>query len=198
MLLQWLGTLASRIAMPSHSVVGQSVGRADTTPADGSHLTKKKLKWAEDITDSLLDMARVNWYDFANDPALCEAYARNLKSGRHKYVADKLTCGHDDCWSTYKSLRRRYQKDDPKGTILLDCEDAACAHAGWLAAQCFGDSIYVGLIPGRRVSHAIAGVMPASAGALAGEDKIRIVDPARWFGMGETSYANPVWRKVAW
>jgi hypothetical protein len=165
---------------------------------DPAPITPEKLRWAEGITDALARMANVNRHDFSQDQSLCEAYKRNLRNKRHKYVSDKLTCGHDDCWSTYKSLVRRYQKDDPNGTIELDCEDAACAHSGWLAAQCYGaDTCYVGLVPGRRVSHAVSGVLRGKPSAINGPERIQIIDPARWFGMGPTSYNNIVWRQVA-
>lgn len=140
---------------------------------------------AEYLTDALAGMARANWYDFVQSPKLCEEYLENLKAGRCKYVADKVTCGFADCWSTYRSLCERY-----KGKrILLDCEDAACAHAGWLRSQCYKkDKIFVGLVPGRKVSHAICGIKR--------DGKMIIIDPARWFGMGPTTYNNPVWREV--
>lgn len=174
--------------------LARTVGFSVDEPA---RITPKKLEWAESITDALARMARVNWHDFTKDQDLCRRYIANLRNRRHRYTPDKLTCGHDDCWSTYKSLVRRYQKDDPHGLILLDCEDAACAHSGWLAAQCYGaDTVYVGLVPGRRVSHAVSGVLRGRPGATNGPDKIRIVDPARWFGMGPTSYANTVWREI--
>ena len=172
---------------------GLSVGAAN----EPAPVTPEKMKWAHWVTDHLARMARVNWYDFSQDKDLCKAYITNLRNRRHKYTPDKLTCGHDDCWSTYKSLVNRYQKHDPRATILLDCEDAACAHSGWLAAQCYaGDTVFVGLVPGRRVSHAVSGVLRGKPGPVNGPDRIRIIAPARWFGMGPTSYENCVWKEV--
>lgn len=142
---------------------------------------------AEFLTDSLCGMARANWFEFQRDPVLCRRYLSDLRSGNHRYVADKITCGLPDCWSSYRGLVERYGK----GPLLLDCEDAACALSGWLASQCYKkDRILVGLVPGRKISHAITGVMKP-------DGTITILDPARWAGMGPTSYENPVWRDVA-
>lgn len=129
-------------------------------------------------------MAEANQFEFQKSPELCKKYYENVRAGRHKYVADRKTCGLADCWSTYRILCERYGN----GIILADCEDFACAHAGWLASQCYRDCrILVGLVPGVHVSHAIAGVERQKG-------KIEVIDPAAWAGMPETHYNNPVWR----
>lgn len=138
------------------------------------------------ITDALAGLARANVVEFQRSPDLCAAYLANLRAGRHKYTPDRVTCGYADCWSTYRALVERY----PTGPILLDCEDAACAHSGWLATQCYADRIFVGLIPGSIISHAVSGVEKA------GETVIQLVDPCIWYGMPPTRYDNPVWRPV--
>ena len=134
-------------------------------------------------------LALANWHDFAREPELCKSYLLNLSRGRILYVSDKVTCGRLDCWSTYRDLRRRYQSAKPTSYILLDCEDAAAAHAGWLASNGYR-GVYVGLVVGRQVSHAIVGI-EQSPGA-----PITICDPCRWFGMPPTTYENPLWSKL--
>lgn len=143
---------------------------------------------ARKVLSSLHGLAEANWSDFTRDARLCAAYKADLQAGRFKYTDDIVTCGRLDCWSTYKDLRARYRRE-PK--ILFDCEDIACAHAGWLAAQCH-EGIHIGLIVGRRISHCILGVQQFADP----ENPIQIVDPSRWFGMGPTSYANPLWKKL--
>jgi hypothetical protein len=137
------------------------------------------------ITDALLGMAQANQYDFGADQSLCQSFAERIRTRGFKYVADKLTCGRLDCWSTYKELHARYPQPEK---ILADCEDLACAYAGWLAAQCF-TGIYVGLVPGKRIAHAVAGLQ-------VGNGKIRVSDPSIWYGMRETHYRDTVWRKL--
>lgn len=136
------------------------------------------------VVDALHGLALANWADFSENPELVRVYQRNLRSKNCKYVDDKLTCGKLDCWSTYRDLVERY----PGGPILGDCEDFATAHAAYLAYNCF-QGVYVGLVVGKRVSHAIAGASKNGT--------IQIIDPSRWFGMGETHYRNPLWRKLA-
>lgn len=138
------------------------------------------------ITDALHHLAEANWYEFRKSPALARAYRENLAAGRHQYVADKATCGLPDCWSTYRILVERYGGDS---AILGDCEDFACAHAAHLANLGGPDRVYVGLIPGRHIAHAVAGI----------EDRrgiIQVLDPALWAGMKPTHYENPVWRQL--
>lgn len=149
---------------------------------------------ANRITESLLGMAQANWHEFSISPKLCALYAKNMADGRHTYISDKITCGFADCWSSYRGLAERY----PKGPVYLDCEDAATAHAGWLASQRYtlGEPIYVGLVPGKRISHAIAGVGTNPLATRPEDDTIRIVDPSRWYGMAPTSYDKVFWRRV--
>ena len=166
----------------------------------------------EFITDALCGLARANWYEFAKDPALCRAFNENYLGGKHRYFSDKSTCGLADCWSSYKILVERYQRPHFRfcrcsapicqnkrrlvakhpGIILLDCEDAACALAGWLSAQCFTkDRILVGLVPGETISHAIMG-------AQRPDGSVTISDPALRAGMRTTEYkARICWRDVA-
>jgi hypothetical protein len=141
------------------------------------------------IVESLRGLARANWYEFATRPWLCRRYRENLTKRRHRYVADRITCGLADCWSSYLILVTRYQSQDPTAPIPLDCEDCTCAHMGWLASQCYrGPKLYVGLVPGVKVSHAV--------GRVVQDGKDHIVDPSRWFGMGPTSYDGAVWLEL--
>lgn len=144
---------------------------------------------AQEFARRLQSLAVQNAYAFSRSPELCAAYLRDLKDRRFSYVDDKLTCGLDDCWSSYRALRERY----PKGKIKLDCEDAASAHAGWLASRCY-EKVWIGLVPGNRVSHAIVGV--SKPGILDG--KIRVIDPCRWFGMPPFGrpYSPVYWERV--
>jgi hypothetical protein len=140
---------------------------------------------AQRVVAALHGLCLANWSDFCRYPEALRAYERNLRAGRHVYVSDQLTCGRPDCWSTYRDLVKRY----PSGSepLMLDCEDAASAHIAYLAATCHQD-LYMGLICGNPISHAV--------GAVKKNGKIVIVDPSRWYGMGETVYDNPVLRKV--
>lgn len=133
---------------------------------------------------ALHDLARAQWHEFIRSPSLCSAYEKNLKAGRHKYVSDKITCGHDDCWSLYSDLVQRYKT----GPIKLDCEEASTVHAAWLASQCYA-GIYIGFVPGKQISHCVMGVEK--------KGKILVVDPSRWYGMGPTTYAKVIWRKLS-
>lgn len=137
------------------------------------------------VVDALQGLARANWHDFVSSAALCESYAKRLHSKGFRYTPDRVTCGMTDCWSTYKDLESRYPYPAP---ILADCEDLACSFSAWLASRCY-DGVYVGLVPGKRVAHAISGVERARG-------KIEILDPSRWYGMGETHYNGVLWRKL--
>jgi hypothetical protein len=139
--------------------------------------------------NAIRGLALANWSDFARDAALCGAYRLNLSRGRHLYISDKVTCGRLDCWSTYRDLVKRYQASDRGAYILLDCEDAATAHAGWLASNHYR-GVYVGLVVGRQVSHAIVGIEKTPGGP------VEVCDPCRWYGMPPTTYDNPLWSKV--
>lgn len=149
-------------------------------------MAKLPQAFVDHFVSALHGMARANWYEFARSPELCRSYYENLRARRFKYVPDRYTCGHPDCWSTYRALAERY----PEGQkILLDCEDAACAHAGWLASQCYTDAeILVGLVPGVKISHAVCGVRQGG--------RTYVVDPSRWFGMGPTHYEGVQWKDV--
>jgi hypothetical protein len=140
---------------------------------------------ANKLADALQSLALANWHEFVKSPALCRLYWTNLSERKHVYVPDRITCGLADCWSSYRALCERYRYPSP---VFLDCEDAACAHAGWLAAQCYTDRVLVGIVPGRRISHAICGIER--------DGKKIVIDTARWFGMEPTHYENPVWRYV--
>lgn len=156
---------------------------------------RDRIAWQ--IVDALHDLAVANHIDFVKRPGLSELWLANLREGLHVYVSDKVTCGWLDCWSTYKDLIDRYQKQGVRGPVLQDCEDAACSWAGWMTANCFG-GVYVGLVPGKKISHAIAGAdyeTPDEDNALTGRN-ISIVDPARWYGMTATTYPKVYWKKV--
>lgn len=145
------------------------------------------------IVDALHGLAVANYHDFMASDELSKLYLDNLRAGKHVYVADLITCGWVDCWSTYRDMVRR----NPDGIIRQDCEDAACSWAGWMTANCHS-GIYVGLVPGKVISHAIAGAdlkTPEADNATTGRN-ITIVDPARWYGMAETKYPKVFWKKV--
>lgn len=137
----------------------------------------------EYILDALQGLTTANWLAFGNSPALCCEYERNLRSGRHVYVDDAITCGEADCWSLYRDLCERYRGRK----IELDCEDAASAHAAWLVSRCYR-GISVGFVPAPQISHAVVGVKQGG--------KMRIVDPCIWYGMGSTTYDGVVWREL--
>lgn len=163
---------------------------ANARPYDGG-AKGEKLPYpvALRIAEALRGLAQANWHEFAARPWLCRRYYANLRGARHKYVPDRETCGLADCWSTYLGLVTRYQASDSKALIMLDCEDATCAHMGWLASQCYkGPELYVGLVPGVRVSHAVGRVVQGG--------KEFIVDPSRWFGMADTTYEDTVWVRL--
>ncbi len=141
---------------------------------------------ADAVVSALLGMARANWFDFQRDPQLCKDYFAALKAKRFKYVPDRVSCGEPDCWSLMRDMLRRY----PAPMFVLgDCEDFACAYAAWLASQCF-EGVYIGLVPGVRIAHAICGVEQPGK-------KVRVIDPSRWYGMRPTHYRNVLWRKVS-
>lgn len=163
--------------------------RAAMPPDGGAKGEKLPYPVALRIATALKGLAEANWHEFSKRPWLCRRYYANLKGGKHKYVPDRETCFLPDCWSTYLGLVTRYQAKDPGGLILLDCEDATCAHMGWLASQCYrGPELYVGLVPGRKVSHAV--------GRVVQNGKDHIVDPSRWFGMADTTYEDTVWVRL--
>lgn len=136
------------------------------------------------VLDALHGLARANWYDFHTSPAVCKGYYKALAEKRFKYVPDKFSCGALDCWSTARDMLRRYPEPMK---VLGDCEDFACAYAGWLASQCF-TGVEVGLVVGKRVSHAILAVNK--------NGERHIIDPSRWYGMPETHYNGAIWRKL--
>lgn len=138
---------------------------------------------AKIVTDALHGLARANWHDFAAFPTLCAEFASRLRAKGFRYTPDRITCGMADCWSTFKDLAARY----PDSPILADCEDLACAYSGWLASRCYS-GVYVGLVPGKRVAHAVSGIEK--------DGRIQVVDPSRWYGMRETHYNGIVWRKL--
>lgn len=146
------------------------------------------------ITISLRGLGRVNAYEFCSSPALRRSYLWALKNKRIVYVPDQVTCGLPDCWSTWRGLVERYGERGEKpeaarfgGRIPLDCEDIAGAHAGFMSAT--GTSgVYMGLVPGSQISHAICGV----------RDKLGFIhpmDPAVWVGMGD--FGRP-YRPIYW
>ncbi len=149
---------------------------------------------ANKILDALVALTQRNVADFCKSPILRRKYLENLSAGNHIYVSDYLTCGWPDCWSTYQDLVKRY----PKGPVLLDCEDAAAAHIGWLFSEC-KKGLYIGLCPGKAISHAIGGVdrkTPDVDQSKTGKN-VYIVDPALWFGMPTMVYKSVFWRKIA-
>jgi len=128
-------------------------------------------------------LARKNREDFESDPVLLAQFSSNLSSGKHLYVLDPETCGQPDCWNTYKELLAR---DRDRARIRLDCEDASAALAGALALK--GKPALMGLRPGRKISHAVAGLRD-------GEGTI-LLDPAVWAGMKPLS--DEQYRETRW
>lgn len=146
-------------------------------------LSQDQVEW---ITGKLENLARANWFAFASTPKLCQQYREDIKASRWIYTPDSATCLYPDCWSTYEGLLRRYP---PPQRIKFDCEDIACAHAGWLASQCLGrGKVFIGLVPGMKISHAVCGFKR--------EDGIEVIDPCRWFGMRPTTYDGVFWKEV--
>jgi hypothetical protein len=145
-------------------------------------LTERQI---EQVLSALHGLALADWSDFCRSPSLVKAYERNLRDSLHLYVADRITCGRLDCWSRYKDLVSRYPYPQH---IQLDCEDFACAHAAYMARSCYGP-IYVGLVPGARVSHAVCGVGDSSS-----PDNVKLVDPCLWAGMPPVPYDGVRWK----
>lgn len=144
-------------------------------------LTERQIS---QVLSALHGLALANWSDFCRDRALAKAYARNLKERLHLYVADRVTCGRLDCWSRYRDLVARYPYP---AEVQLDCEDFACAHAAYMALTCHG-AIYVGLVPGMRVSHAVCGVSDSNSPLARDLGGVRIIDPCLWAGMPSVPY----------
>lgn len=140
------------------------------------------------VLAQLRELARQNLADFREDKSLVRRYEAALGGDSFRYTSDSVTCGRPDCWSTFRELAER-QEVGGEDTIGLDCEDDAAALAAWLASK--GRETYVGIIPGVRVSHAVAGVKR-------GESIVRL-DPALWHGMpNEIDYERPhLWIKVS-
>lgn len=139
------------------------------------------------ILDGLEDLAAVNRHDFAEYPALVQEYERNMQSGRHEYKPDWVAteCKELNCWSPYLGIARRYKKDK---RIPVDCKDCSTSHAAYLAVT-GNKAVYLGLIPGLKVSHAVAGIEVAPG-------KIQVIDPSRWYGMTPTTYEGVHWRRM--
>lgn len=130
----------------------------------------------------LRGLAETNLYDFRRSPRLAAQYAACLRRGCFRYVDDWSTCGELDCWSSMLSLRDRYGH---KGPILADCEDLASAHAAHLALE--GQPAMVGIRPGRRISHAVCGVLMKDGRGVA------MLDPSVWAGMPPLSDYSGIW-----
>lgn len=130
-------------------------------------------------------LARKNRDDFASDPVLLARFGSNLSEGRHEYVLDPDVpeCGQPDCWNTYRELLAR---DRNRMRIRLDCEDASAALAGALSLR--GKPALMGLRPGKKISHAVAG--------LRDEDGTILLDPAVWAGMKPLS--DEQYRETRW
>lgn len=147
------------------------------------------------------ELALTNRADFARDVALLASYERALATpGAMVYALDspETGCRARDCWATWRELV------EPLGgaaallggsapPIVLDCEDDASALAAWLDLDSPGAG-WVGIVPGRRISHAIAGLTRHSG------EKPRPLDPAVWHGMPGAStldYGRAIWRRLA-
>ncbi len=141
---------------------------------------------AERIVLALRGLARANVYEFCRSPRLLSVYWDNFNAGRHKYVADRVTCGLVDCWSTYRALVERYGE---KGPILCDCEDASAAHIAALRLGGYPDCL-IGFVPGVHISHAICAVRK--------DGQIIPIDPSVWYGMGPFSkgYSEALYTEV--
>lgn len=141
---------------------------------------------AERILKALRGLARNNVYEFCRSPRLLSAYWDNFTNRRHRYVADRVTCGLVDCWSTYRALVERYGE---KGPILCDCEDASAAHAAALRLSGYPD-VLIGFVAGTHISHAIAGVRIGG--------RIQPIDPSVWYGMGpfDKGYDSALYAEV--
>lgn len=141
---------------------------------------------AERIVKALRGLARTNTYEFCRSPRLLSLYWENFTARRHKYVADRVTCGLADCWSTYRALIERYGE---KGPILMDCEDASAAHAAALRLSGYPD-VFIGFVAGVHISHAICGVRK--------DGNIQPIDPSVWYGMGpfEKGYSAALYTEV--
>lgn len=160
-----------------------------------------------DVVDRLARHALVNHTDFASDRDLVLSYERALSTpGAMVYALDgpETGCSSRDCWSSWRELVEplggaRAVLDgsaalgSPEVAIALDCEDDASALAAWLELAEPG-SAWVGVVPGRRISHAIAGV------TRAGESEPRALDPAVWHGMPGArtlDYRRALWARLA-
>ena len=142
------------------------------------------------VADALARLAESNRDFMRRDP---DAYARYWarlggEGGGFRYAFDHQTCGRPGCWSTWEAMDAAALSGED-GPILLDCEDDAAALAGAIAVR---DGVaLVGIVPGVRISHAIAGRFNP-----AGE--IEILDPTMWHEMpGKIDYTRPIlWRVV--
>jgi hypothetical protein len=130
-------------------------------------------------------LARRNRDEFQADTVLLARFSDNLSTGRHEYKLDPDVpeCGQPDCWNTYRELLAR---DRDRLRIRLDCEDASAALAGALALR--GKPALMGLRPGKKISHAVAGLRDA--------DGTILLDPAVWAGMKPLS--DEQYRETRW
>lgn len=137
------------------------------------------------ILSGLEDLAAANRHEFNKSPALVREYEENLRSKRHVYTPDweATECKQLNCWSPYRAIAERYRG---KAKIPVDCKDCSTSHAGYLAHK-GAKGVYLGLVPGERVSHAVAG--------LEEDGRIQVIDPSRWYGMSDTTYNGVHWRR---
>lgn len=148
------------------------------------------------ILGGLEDLAAVNRHEFSKSPALVEEYERAVGADsngalvyppRFVYVPDweATECRELNCWSPFRSIAERYRG---KASIPVDCKDCSTMVAGYLAYRQTPE-VYVGLVIGSRVSHAVAGVRTPKG-------RLKLIDPSRWYGMPETTYDGVRWRRV--
>lgn len=145
-----------------------------------------------DLVDMLLERmvghARENLEDFRSDPELLGRFRKGLAQHRFRYAGDGLTCGKPDCWNTFRGLTLR---DGAWGPWFADCEDLSCAIAA--SHVLAGLPILLGVIPGKKISHAVVGI-PRDGGK-----RVQLIDPSVWFGMPAMEadrYATASWRPL--
>jgi hypothetical protein len=126
----------------------------------------------EELLRSLRGLAEVDLYQFREDPGLAAGYQLAVENTmaaalglddptwRLVYTREHLTCGKSHCWVSWGETQARYGL----GPFLGDCKCFAAAHAALLCLARPDATVFVGIRPGRRIAHAVAGIMfPQSA-----------------------------------